>query len=74
MFKQRQWVSEGGYDLLLFIKPERWANLTLTDSDGNSIFYRRYEYHELDRAEREAEALAGLGHMREVSYVRQAAV
>jgi hypothetical protein len=71
MYKQRLWKSEGGQALLLFMNG-RFASITLADSDGNSVFYRRYEYFELDRAEREAEALAGLGAMREANYVRTA--
>lgn len=71
MSKQRTWLAEGGHELILLVKPEQWASITLVEPGPGmrAGFYRKYEWHETDRAEREAEALATLGHMQEVNHV-----
>jgi hypothetical protein len=58
----QEWVFPGGHKVVLYTSEGHRATVSVRDSVDDIILYREYEWHEVDRARRDASALVQLGY------------
>lgn len=62
-----EWLSEAGYRLVFQQYSTGRSFVWLFDARGMATISHEFEYHQENQALREAETMAALGRMREVS-------